>query len=325
MQDLKDKYERAIIKLGNSKAITFPQEWTNKANLKDKSIVILYPVDDKTIIVRAEDVEEKKTIFKIDTDIWPIKLIKQALISAFKLNCDEILLKYNDKNQDALNQILIDLGSELFGIDFKNLTESKTFSVNFLLDTSKKPFSEVLMDLSNVFTTIIKNVIEGTKKTNNLLLAEIDKKYSLGTRILITGLSDFPISKGYNNLPIIRYLGDRVTLLYIRDFINEALNLQLITNKIIKKYSEILLMITNLLIEIIKNYNNMNLDSISVFQENLKTIQKMHNNIKDDINLKESNIEEQQVKNIIKYYLNSFNTFFDIGITRMIEFEIGIS
>jgi len=48
----------------------------------------------------------------------------------------------------------------------------------------------VLTDLVNVFNTLIKKVLDGTLKENNdLLLAEIDRKYSLGTRILITGLS----------------------------------------------------------------------------------------------------------------------------------------
>jgi len=319
--DLKNKYVRSVIKLGNSKAITFPQDWTINAELDEKSEVSLYPLDNKTIVIRAFDKEKPKTKFIIDSNRWSIKLIKQAIIAAYKLNISEVYIKYNEKNQEELNKLLIDLRSEIIGIDFKSIIDSKEFLIHFLLDTSKIPLKEVLTDLSNVFTTVINNVIEGSgNKNNQLILDEIDRKYSLGTRILITGLSDYPISKSYSNFPTIRYLGDRVILLYIRDFINESLNLQLVSNNQIKKYSELLVRIPRLLTQIILNYDNINLDSISEFQDYLIKLTKMLENIKSD----ESNIEEQQVRNTIKYYLNSFENFFDIGITRLIESEIGM-
>ena len=319
---LKNKYVRSVIKLGNSKAITFPQDWTINADLDEKSEVTLYPLDEKTIIIRAFEKEKAKTVFRIDANIWSMNLIKQAIISAFKLNIDEIFIKYDDLNQEEVNKLLVSLRSEIIGIDFKNINEKNEFLINFLLDTSKTALPEVLSDLSNVFTNVIRNIITGNiKKDNQLILDEIDRKYSLGRRILITGLADYPISKRYKNFPIIRYLGDRVILLYIRDFINEALTLQLISNTVIKKYSALLECIPNLLSEIIKNYDNINLDSISEFQEYLIRLREMLQNIK----LNESNIEEQQVGNIICYFLNSFNNFFDIGITRLIETEIGMS
>ena len=317
MENLKDKYVRSIISLGNSKAMTFPQEWTNLANLDNKSEVKLYPIDEKTLVIRAGDLDEPKS-FHID-DKWPLTLIKQAIISAFKLNVDEIYMKYNEKTEDSLNEKLIELGSELIGFDYKNLVDSKEFYMRFLVDPSKITLPEILMDLSNVFTTIIKNVVEGTKKKNDLLLAEIDKKYTLGTRILITGLSDFP-AKGYRNIPTIRFLGDRVVLLYIRDFINEALILQSISLNKIKKYSKLLLRIPNLLSEIIKNYENINFDTISEFQTYLEELKDML----EEIHFELSDNEELQIRNTVNYYLYSFRNFFDIGITRLIESLIGM-
>lgn len=319
--DLKNKYVRSVIKLGNSKAITFPQDWTINAELDEKSEVSLYPLDNKTIVIRAFDNEKPKTVFTIDSNEWSIKLIRQAIIAAYKLNISEVYIKYNNKNEEEINKLLIDLRSEIIGIDFKAIPARKEFFIHFLLDTSKIPLKEVLTDLSNVLTTVINNVIEGSSNKNNeLILDEIDRKYSLGTRILITGLSDYPISKGYSNFPTIRYLGDRVILLYVRDFINEALNLQLVSNDQIKNFSEILVRIPRFLTQIIQNYDNINLNSISEFQEYLIKLANMLENIKSD----KSNIEEQQVRNTIKYYLNSFENFFDIGITRLIESEIGM-
>ncbi|MHA1488166.1 MAG: AbrB/MazE/SpoVT family DNA-binding domain-containing protein [Promethearchaeota archaeon] len=321
LKDIKKKYVRSVIKLGNSKAITFPQEWTNIAKLNEKSEVSLFPIDEKTIVIRTIKEEKQKSVFKMDGNEWPIKLIRQALISAFKLDIDEIYLKYDNKNQEELYEILIDLRNEIIGIDFKDLTNTNEYYINFLLDASKTNFPIVLMDLANVFNTIIKNVVNGSNRKNKaLLLAEIDRKYSLGTRILITGLSEYPLSKIYRNLPVIRFLGDRIILLYTRDFINEALNLQNIHLEIIKKYSTLLIRIPKFLIDIIKNYNEINLSTISEFQDYLKKLHVLFDDIKFDVSS-----EEQQIRNYIKYYLNSFNNFLDIGITRMIEIDIGMA
>ena len=318
---LKKKYVRSIIKLGNSKAITFPQDWTEIAELEEKSEVSLYPIDQKTIVVRAAEKEKEKTKFYIEGNKWPLRLIKQAIISAFKLNTDEIFLKYTKENQDSLYKILIELQKEIIGFDFKNLSTTQEYYVHFLLDTSKTPFSDVLLDLANIFYSIIKSVIQGeSKKKNELLLAEIDRKYSLGRRILITGLIEYPISKGYRNLPIIQFLGDRVVLLYIKDFINEALNLLNYTQTVIKKYSDVLQRIPDLLIELIEQFQNINLENIASFHENLT---KLNQNL-EKTNFEKINFEEIQIRNSIKYFLNSFQNFFDIGMTRLIESEIGM-
>ena len=80
---LKDKYVRSVIKLGNSKAITFPQDWAINADLVEKSEVSLYPLDEKTIIIRAFDKESPKTIFRIFL-IRPV--LSRLRISAYGKN-----------------------------------------------------------------------------------------------------------------------------------------------------------------------------------------------------------------------------------------------
>ncbi|MBY8981318.1 MAG: AbrB/MazE/SpoVT family DNA-binding domain-containing protein [Candidatus Lokiarchaeota archaeon] len=319
MKEMKNKYKRRIIKLGNSKAITFPQEWTEIAKLKEKSEITLYPIDNKTLIIRAQEKKEQKSVYRLDSSKITLELIRQAILSAFKLNVDEIYLKYNSNNQEQLYKLLIELRREIIGIDFKDLSETNEFFINFLLDSSKTTFYDVLEDLVNVFNRIITNIVNGeVNKISDLLLDEIDRKYSLGTRILITGLSKYPISR--TRLPIIRFLGNRVVLLYVRDFINEALmNLQHVPSNIIRNYKELLMEIPNLLQDMIKNYDNINLETISNFQNSLIKIQ-------EKLNKTEFNTDQEKfhIRNSIKYYLNSFKNFFDIGITRMIEGEIGL-
>jgi len=96
--------------------------------------------------------------------------------------------------------------------------------------------------------------------------------------------------------------------------------LQSISLNTIKKYSEILLRIPDLLKDIIDNYENINFDTVSRFQAYL---QRLKESLKD-INFESSDNEELQVRNTVNYYLNSFRNFFDIGITRLIESLIGM-
>lgn len=319
MKELKKKYVRSVIKLGNSKAITFPQDWTEKVGLKEKSEVIIYPIDDSSIVIKTADKDKQKTILNIGLE-WPIELIKQALISGFKLDVDEIYIKYSNKNQDEIFDLLTQLRGEIIGMDIKELPDTSQFLIYFLTDTSKMTIKDVLMELINTFSRIISNVIEGKiKKNNKLILSEIDRKYSLGRRILITGLSDYPVSKGYRNLPVIQFLGNRVVLIYVKDFINESLNLQYFPSSIIKKYSDLLTRIPSLLIDIVNNYDNINLNTISEFHDELNNLSSIFNKIKPG-----DTFEELELRKSIKYFLNSFQNFFDIGITRLIETEIGM-
>ena len=326
MQNLKEKYIRNIIKLGNSKAVTFPQEWAEAADLKEKSEVSMYPINEKTIIIITKEVEEKK-ILRIDPfksgNEWPLELLNKAIISAFKLNVDEIYIKYNKNTHEKLYEVLIKLRQEIIGIDFKDATHDHEFFVTFLLDSTKTNLLEVLKDLADMFKTIIQNAIDSANKKDttiniknyDLILAEIDRKYSLGRRILITGLSRYHLSKGYRSLPIIRFLGNRVVLLYIRDFINESLRFQKLPSDIIIKYSELLTRIPELLFELIENFDNISETTISEFQEYIATLRTRLKKI----DFEENYGAELQIRNIINYYLNGFDHFFDIGITRMIE------
>ncbi len=321
--ELKSSYKRAIIKLGNSKAITFPQEWTNLAGLEEKKEVTLYPIDNKTIIIRATEKEKPKSIVKLDGIRWPVELIKQSIVSGFKLNVDEITLKYNEKTYDKLYELLIEMRKELIGIDFKNLEEKNEFYIKFLLDTTKTAFSDVLNDLINVFNTLVKKIIEGTLKENNdLLLAELDRKYYLGIRMLITAMTDYPISKGYHRTPLIRFLGDRVILLYIRDFINQALFLRFISSKMLEKYSEILMKIPQHLLDIVESYDNITLETITLFRNRLESLNSFFKKIEFE---KEQSNEEFNVRSILSYYINGFQNFFDIWVTRKIEQEVGLA
>jgi hypothetical protein len=69
-----------------------------------------------------------------------------------------------------------------------------------------------------------------------------------------------------------------------------------------------------------KNYNNINLETISEFHGYLLDLRSKLNSIE-----LEDTFEDLEIRYSIKYFLNSFQNFFDIGITRLIESEIGMA
>ena len=52
---LKDKYVRRVIKLGNSYAMTFPQDWATQSELKEKTEIFLFPLDEKTLVIKSQE------------------------------------------------------------------------------------------------------------------------------------------------------------------------------------------------------------------------------------------------------------------------------
>ncbi|MGV9197394.1 MAG: hypothetical protein ACOC4M_00975, partial [Promethearchaeia archaeon] len=99
-----------------------------------------------------------------------------------------------------------------------------------------------------------------------------------------------------------------------------ALNLEHIPEEIIHKYSQILEAISELLKSVVENYQRIDLDSISAFQRELQRLC----DLLKKIDYREDNQEEIQLRDILKYFLNAFRNFLDIGITRLIESEIGM-
>ncbi len=322
--DLKKKYSRSVIKLGNSKAITFPQEWVTFINIQEGSEIFLYLIDKDTLAVRASELDEKKKSFSIDPINWPSELVKKALIGAFKLNVDEVHLKYTQTNENVLFMVLTELKKEIIGIDFRKVPENKEYRIHFLIDTSRTSIKEVIVDMIDIFERIIEFCVQGDLEKNySYLSEEIERKYSLGTRILITGLQNYISINIVSDTPhIIQYLGHRIGILYLRDLIQKSLEIKFIQNgDLIKRYSSFLKQIPNFLKKIIEPY----FEKEKSFEAKVK-LQKDLYNLNENLDSIKNQDEtfEQELRRTCEFYLNSLDNFLDIAVTRVIESKIGL-
>lgn len=323
-EDLDNKYTRSVIKLGNSKAITFPQEWVNFMNIKEGSKIFLHKIDKLTMAVRASEVDEKMKTFTFFPTDWPPELIRKTLIGAFKLNVDEVYIKYNEKNENVIFMLLTQLKKEIVGIDFRKEPENKEFKIQFLIDTSRKSIKDVIIDLINIFERIIDVCVEGNQLQNyDYLKEEIESKYSLGTRILITGLQNYVSINLISDTPhIIQYLGHRIGILYLRDLIQKSLDITLLKNEaLIKRYTKFLKRIPQFLKQIIDPY----FEAERSFERKVK-LQNELISLNQSLERIENKDEqfEQELRRTCEYYLKSLDNFLDIAVTRVIESEIGL-
>ena len=315
---LEKKYERSIIKLGNSMAITFPREWFKITNLKEHSKIFIYPVNDNTLILNTIEEKEKEQILKIDGSKWAVELIKQSIISAFKLNIDKLHLKYNDKNYEKIYILLTELQRQIIGLEFQNLNASQKFCIKFLVDSSKTTLKEVLLDLINLSDVFIKKICEDESENNyELLMEEFNRRHYLGTRIIIYRMVQNHFVNDNLNFSTIQFLIDRVALLYLEEFIYNTLKLKELPKNFIMKYSDFLKKFPRFLYDLINNYDEMDLYTIQQIEENLKNLRVELNELLIDVN-----IEELQLKSIIEYYFKITEDFVSIQLNKALEAKI---
>ncbi|MFX1256797.1 MAG: hypothetical protein ACFFAN_02980 [Promethearchaeota archaeon] len=312
---IEKKYERSVIKLGNSMAMTFPREWFKTTNLKEHSKIFIYPINDNTLILNTIEKKKKKLILKIDGCKWYVELIKQLIISAFRLNVDKLYLKYNDRNYKRLYIILTELQRQLIGLDFQNLNTSQKFCIKFLVDSSKITLREVLLDLMNLCEIFIKKIFEDKNENNyDILMEEYLRRYHLGTRIIVYSISQNHYINNNLNSSTIQFLTDQVALLQLKEFIYNTLKLKELPKNLIIKYSEFLKKFPKFLTDLIKNYNEIDLQTIQHIGENLVNLR-----FEFDELLVEMNIEKLQLKSIIECYFKIIEDFISIYLNKALD------
>ncbi len=311
-------YERSVIKLGNSMAITFPQEWFINTPLKEHSKVLVYPINDDTLVIHRNNFKEGPSILKLDVSKWPSKLIEQVILTAFKLNIEELFLNYNFFNKQDYYDMVNKLQRELIGFDSSISEEKNEICIRFLLDSSKTKLPEILIEIFRIFKEFMENLMdESLNLEESTYLEKFSRKYYLGMRSLIGTLLKYPDLEISIKRPIIRTLGDRITILYSKELMDYAFQLMKLPKNILKKYSELLIEISKLYLKIIEKYNNINTDTMWEFQSTLDVLADDFKKIEY-----ENNLEDTKIRGIIERYFTIFVDLLEITITRVIESEI---
>ncbi len=309
-------YERNVIKLGNSMAITFPQEWFSKTNLKEHSKVIVYPFNDDTLIIHSYGYKEELSELNLDIREWPSNLIEQVILTAFKLNIEKLYLKYNFKDKQDYYNLINKLQRKIIGFDSNFLNgDDNEICIRFLLDTSQTTLPEIIVEIFNMFKEFMETLIENNFDVKkSIFIEKFARKYYLGMRILLGTLNKYPNMEQMVKRPIIRTLGDRISILYAKQVMDYAYQLIKFSKEILTKYSDLLIEISNFFLLIIKGYNDIKLETLWEFQNNLDSLKKNYVKIKYD-----ENPEEINIWRIIDSYFNILDNLMELTITRVIE------
>ncbi len=314
----KKNYERSVIKLGNSMAITFPQEWYNNSGLKERSKVFVYPLNHNTIIIHGDQRRKDTSILKVNAFEWPQEFTKQLVLTAFKLNIDKLFLKYNPNAKQNYYNLTDILQRELIGFDTSITNGDNEYCISFLLDISRSTVPDILIELFTIFDEFIENLLDKSIKIKEgLYLENFSRKYHLGMRVLISTLLKYPDYNILGKRPIIRTLGDRVTFLYAKELMEYAFQLVKVPNNILEKYSNTLSKISKLYLQIIKTYNDIKLEVLRELQKSLELLNENFEKIKFEINL-----DEVKIRNIIARFFSIFDDLLEISITRVLETEL---
>ncbi len=313
-------FERSIIKLGNSMAITFPQEWFQNSDLQEHSKVFVLPVDDDTLIIQRNNYIDSDSILHIDLNKWPSDLSEQLILTAFKLNVDQLYVKYDlKKNKQDYLVMINKLQRKIIGFDYSVLNDNSGIIIRFLLDSTKTTLPEILIELFNTLKEFIIGVLDKSLVIDQGIYQEkFARKYHLGIRLLLATLLKYPKLEGAINRPIIRTLGDRITLLYSRELMNHVLAIKNLPKEMLEKYSQILIDFSDLILSIIEKYNNNIKEELLIsFQKKIDKLKKSLDTI--DLDIKQ---EENMIRNVISRFFSICTDLIEISITRILEAKL---
>ena len=309
-------YERNVIKLGNSMAITFPQEWFCKTELREHSKVHVFPLNEGTLIIHSDGYNNGLSELRLDVSQWPSNLIEQIILTAFKLNIEKLYLKYNFDNKQDYYKLINKLQREIIGFDSNFLNgDTNEICIRFLLDTSQTTLPEILIEIFNMFKEFMETLIKNNMNVNkSIYIEKFTRKYHLGMRILLGTLMKYPKLEQMVSRPIIRTLGDRITILYAKELMQYAYQLIKLPKELLTKYSNLLIQLSNLFLVIIKEYNDIHPETLWEFQDTLDSLIRTFREIKS-----KENPEEINIRRIVDRYFAISDNLMEIAITRVIE------
>ena len=159
--------------------------------------------------------------------------------------------------------------------------------------------------------TLIKNNMNVNK---SIYIEKFTRKYHLGMRILLGTLMKYPKLEQMVSRPIIRTLGDRITILYAKELMQYAYQLIKLPKELLTKYSNLLIQLSNLFLVIIKEYNDIHPETLWEFQDTLDSLIRTFREIKS-----KENPEEINIRRIVDRYFAISDNLMEIAITRVIE------
>lgn len=330
--------QRNIIKLGSSLAVTFPKEFFKSFRMDDKDddegfkniVVHAYKVDPNSILIKKYKADLEQQRLDIDTNSFPIELLENLLISARKLNVNEINIYYQEKDYDKCLEIVNKFGSPVHSENKMTLDLSKIYK--------EFKFSDQVMGMIKNFSKIIDHIMDegkiidsDMKKIIETYLKSIESSYNEALRVLIIRLKNYYLwedhpeegQSGFGMSNIINTLGNRVLIAYLKDVSVAAANLFYSkASKEIAKYLPIIKIFPDLLKEevelLLSPLIQSKIEEINNYKTRVLEIRKKYNRLVPDKN-QNYPINEYIINSIIDHIFDIIIELIGIILTRWIE------
>jgi hypothetical protein len=336
MRKRRKSFDRSIIKLGNSRAITFPTEFLDSFRRVDVEtgeddfqgvMVRLFKIDPDTILVKKMDALNSSQEIQIDND-FPVGLVGPLLISAKKLNIGAVHIQFLPENQITILDICTEMGASPLISGPNEITVAFPNTVGDY--TIHEKLTGILSYIEQIGSLIMdqnRDMVED-QRTIDTLLKTIDLNYRDAVRLVIHNLNNYYISDNNEEAKsIINFLGTRTLLFQIQNISSVLAKLFLFRNwehihlyydplkrflVLLKRGTDINYdeTITASPITVIEAYKH----ELDEYVECMAVIyQKAGKKI--DVN----SVESQMVENIQQNFQVVLSSLFDLMMTRWIE------
>jgi flagellar biosynthesis/type III secretory pathway chaperone len=321
-KEIRKYLKRKVIKLGNSYAVTYPEDFIKSLADENeeiaKSTVHCYKINPRSILIRKDEAESEKTILNIDISKFPIELVGNLINNAQKLNVNTVNLDYQEDHQyDLLISILN---------EFKITPIFNENRITF--DLSKNilyKFSDQLKGMTHHFSKIIELSVKFSGKpttpdkisTIDDYMSNLNRNYKEALSTLIKILNNFYLHSENGMSNIINTLGNRVLISHIKNISKSASNLFYSKNtEEFTKYMKIIESFPGILkkeISMATKSNEINeINDLSKILEEKESLM---------ISLKSVNgtVNEEIIFNVVKSILEALKDIMGIILTRWVE------
>lgn len=315
--------KRKIIKLGNSYAVTYPEDFIKSLADDDKEIakstVHCYKINPRSILIRKEEAESEKTILNIDISNFPMELLGNLINNAQKLNINTVNINYQEDDQCDL------LISKLNEFNITPIFNENKITFDFSKNILYK-FSDRLKGMTQLFSKIIglsikfsgEDTYPDKIKVIDDYMSNLNRSYNEALSTLIKILNNFYLHSENGMSNIINTLGNRVLLSHIKNISESASNLFYYKNsEEFIKYIEIIKSFPDILKKEI---------SLAIKSNEINEINDLNKILKEKENLMISlkangtgTVNEEIIYNIVKSILGALKDIMSIILTRWVE------
>ncbi|HME55888.1 MAG TPA: AbrB/MazE/SpoVT family DNA-binding domain-containing protein [Candidatus Lokiarchaeia archaeon] len=216
---------RKIITVGrNSLAIILPKEWVDACQIEKGSEILLHQLRSGQILLQKSPISRYKV--ELEAGQFDQDILDATIQSAYFLNIDEIVLKFPEMaNLPEQIDHVGGISKKFPGMNLA-ITGPHEVTLNSLTNMSQLKIHDIFNQMLAILWLLLDHIKEsGSEYDNTFQLFQMESEYSLGVRMLVSALRNYPLVEfEEGTINIIQVLGSRIALRALRSLILQVKN-----------------------------------------------------------------------------------------------------